>query len=259
MRARYLVRFDDVCPTMNHSVWADLEGILAEASVAPILAVVPDNQDDHLRVRPADPRFWDRVRAWQGRGWAIALHGYQHRYVTRDAGIVGLNERSEFAGLSAEEQEAKLRRALEILGREEVTPRAWVAPSHSFDRTTVEILSRLGIRTLSDGLFLFPRVDSTGSLWVPQQLWRFHYAPIGVFTVCLHPNSWSSGQIRAFREHVRRYAGSIATLDEIVEAYRAGKPRDVNPWIARVLLAAKRAKTAFQVRRRRRSSVAPPI
>lgn len=254
MRARYLVRFDDICPTMNWSVWTAVERILAETSVAPILSVVPDNQDDHLRVQAADPRFWDRVRAWQGRGWTIALHGYQHRYVTRDPGIVGLNERSEFAGLPHEEQESKLRSALGILRREGVTPRAWVAPSHSFDAATVEILERMGIRIVSDGLFLFPRVDAAGVLWIPQQLWRFYRAPLGVLTVCLHINSWTSGRIETFREDIRRYADRIATLDEIAEAYRGGRPRNVSPWIARLLLTAKRAKTRLQGARRRGTS-----
>ena len=46
---------------------------------------------------PADD-FWARVRGWQARGWAIGLHGYQHRYVTHDGGLVPLNQRSEFAG-----------------------------------------------------------------------------------------------------------------------------------------------------------------
>src|SRR5260370_42375028 len=47
----------------------------------PILAVVPDNQDPMLKVDAPVADFWDRVRQWQARGWTIALHGYQHRYV----------------------------------------------------------------------------------------------------------------------------------------------------------------------------------
>ncbi|MGZ3443367.1 MAG: DUF2334 domain-containing protein, partial [Polyangia bacterium] len=92
--ARYLVRFDDICPGMNWPVWREIEKILVDADVKPLLAVVPSNEDAHLDVGPKEARFWDLVRGWQARGWTIGLHGYQHRYVTRQAGLVGLNERS---------------------------------------------------------------------------------------------------------------------------------------------------------------------
>ena len=99
MSAQYLVRFDDVCPTMNWTIWNALEKILIEANVKPILAVIPDNQDPHLMAGRREERFWDRAREWQARGWTIGLHGYQHLFVTQDGGIVGTHPRSEFAGL----------------------------------------------------------------------------------------------------------------------------------------------------------------
>src|SRR5215470_4367159 len=94
----YLLRFDDICPTMNWRVWSEIEGALVERNLKPILAVVPDNQDPVLKVDPPVEDFWERVRAWQARGWAIAVHGYQHRYVTCSPGIVTVRKRSEFAG-----------------------------------------------------------------------------------------------------------------------------------------------------------------
>ena len=100
MLTRYLVRFDDICPTMNWTVWRQVEEALVEEGVEPILAVVPDNRDPNLTFDWPEPRFWDRVRQWQARGWTIGMHGYHHRYETEDAGIVGRNRYSEFAGLS---------------------------------------------------------------------------------------------------------------------------------------------------------------
>ena len=47
-KARYLIRFDDICPMMNWRIWAEIEAILLEKKVKPILDVVPDNQDPHL-------------------------------------------------------------------------------------------------------------------------------------------------------------------------------------------------------------------
>ncbi len=45
MKARYLIRFDDICPTMNWTIWEQVEQVLRTYHVQPILAVVPDNQD----------------------------------------------------------------------------------------------------------------------------------------------------------------------------------------------------------------------
>ena len=63
MSAKYLVRFDDICPTMNWSVWEAVEEVLVEADIKPILAVIPDNQDDHLKIDLESP-LYDALYAW---------------------------------------------------------------------------------------------------------------------------------------------------------------------------------------------------
>ncbi|MEM5789386.1 MAG: DUF2334 domain-containing protein, partial [Syntrophobacteraceae bacterium] len=85
---RYLVRFDDICPTMNWIVWDKIEPMLVQYRVSPILAVIPENRDPKLHVQPPVPAFWDRVRDWQSRGWTIALHGYRHVYVNQNRGLL---------------------------------------------------------------------------------------------------------------------------------------------------------------------------
>ena len=106
MSARFLVRFDDMCPTVNWPLWQQLEQVIIDEGISPILAVVPDNIDPALHEGERHERFWDVVRGWQGRGWSIGLHGYQHRYVNRNPGVVGLNHYSEFAGVPIQEQRA---------------------------------------------------------------------------------------------------------------------------------------------------------
>lgn len=224
MRARYILRFDDICQTMNWEVWAEVEAVLLENGIRPILAVVPDNRDEGLKVGPARPDFWEHVRRWRGLGWTIGLHGYQHRYVTRDAGLMGLNARSEFAGLPRGVQEDKLRRAMEIFRREGVGPDVWVAPGHSFDRTTLRILKNLDIRTVSDGFSLFPWLDDDGILWIPQQLWRLRPVPPGVWTVCFHHNAWQPEDVARFRMGIRRYRETIVGLQDVVAAYGGRRP-----------------------------------
>ena len=178
MPARYLIRFDDICPTMNWEMWSRIESVLRDHQLNPLLAVIPDNQDNKLNFGAARPSFWDEVRRWQGLGWTIGLHGYQHRFVTGQSGIVGIQRRSEFAGVPAWEQDEKLLRAVEIFRVNGVRPDVWIAPAHSFDWNTVAALQKLGITTINDGFAIAPHTDSRGLLWIPQQLWKFRWRPL---------------------------------------------------------------------------------
>jgi peptidoglycan/xylan/chitin deacetylase (PgdA/CDA1 family) len=251
MNARYLLRFDDICPTMNWEIWAEIEKILTGFKIKPILAVVPDNQDSHLQVAPAHPDFWQQVRRWQSQGWTIGLHGYQHRYVTAEAGIIGFNNYSEFAGLPSAEQEAMLQKGLAIFQHERVRADVWIAPAHSFDTATVTVLKELGLHFINDGFFVFPRVDN-GILWVPQQLWDFRPMPFGVWTVCFHHNEWTPEEMLRFRYNIRQYKGFIASFNEISEAYQGHHHRRIElgiNWLFRMAMVAKR-----KIRQRRQRS-----
>lgn len=216
---RYLVRFDDICPTMNWRVWDAIEAHLVRFDVRPILAVVPDNRDPKLVVEDPRKDFWDRVRRWQGAGYAIALHGFQHVYVNKDPGLIGVTRQSEFAGLPREEQRAKLEKALAIFADEGVRADAWVAPSHSFDRTTVEVLASLGVSVISDGLWTWPFTDPGGTTWIPQQLWGFRQKPAGIWTVCNHHNHWSERRVAQFGESLALHAGEMTDLATVLQGY----------------------------------------
>lgn len=217
--AKYLLRFDDICPTMNWKVWAEIEATLIEYRLAPILAVVPDNQDPVLQVDSPMVNFWDRVREWQARGWAIALHGFQHKYVARHAGIITSCKLTEFAGVPATQQEEKLRRGTEIFKREGIQPKVWIAPNDSFDTITVSLLPRFGIHIICDGFFRFPFVGQQMLTWVPQQLYGFRPAPSGVWTVAYHHNHWTTADLSRFREDLRRFRADLSSLDEVLQVW----------------------------------------
>ena len=228
---RYLVRFDDICPTMNWKVWDAIEATLVQHQIRPILAVVPDNQDPELVVDPPRPDFWERVRGWQAMGWTIALHGYQHLYVNRDWGLMQLTRQSEFAGLAREAQAEKLRKALAIFEKHGVRADAWVAPSHSFDRITLQLLAELGVRVVSDGLWPWPFTDRDGIFWLPQQLWSFHPRGRGVWTVCHHHNHWSGPRLSAFRDEMAGHAGEMADLRQVLESHGRMPQTMLNRWL----------------------------
>jgi len=221
---------------MNWPMWREIEKVLDGAGVRPMLAVVPKNEDAHLDVGPHEARFWDHVRDWQARGYAIGLHGYQHRYVTREAGIIGINDRSEFAGLPAAEQADKLRRAVEIFRAESVRPDVWIAPAHSFDAATVSALHDLGVDAISDGFFLSEHRDERGILWVPQQIWSFRYRPFGLWTVCYHHNDWTATDLKRFAADLAAYRSRITDFASVYSSPRIRKKTWRDTVISRLML-----------------------
>jgi predicted deacetylase len=220
MKSRFLIRFDDICPTMNWRVWAEIEALLQQQKIKPILAVIPDNKDPKLIIDPPAEDFWERVRIWQADGWSIGLHGYQHLYVNNNPGIMRLTTRqSEFAGLPKKVQEDKLLKGLAIFAREGVRADCWVAPSHSFDWNTVDLLAELGIKVISDGLWPWPFTDRRGLTWVPQQLWRLKNRHAGIWTACNHHNSWNNEYLATFQSNLESFRPQITSLAEVLDGF----------------------------------------
>jgi predicted deacetylase len=216
MSASYLVRFDDICPTMRWDTWFRIEARLIHYGVKPILAVVPDNCDPELMVDPPRPDFWDHVRRWRDLGWTIALHGYQHRYVTTDSGLMRINRTSEFAGLPPAVQQEKIRAGLEIFAGHGVRPDVWVAPAHAFDTATLAALREHGIAIVSDGFSPRPFATADGMRWIPQQIWRYMPFPAGTWTICYHHNSWGESQLTEFERTLRRIGTRHTSVRELV-------------------------------------------
>lgn len=223
---RYLLRFDDICPTMDWKAWDPMEKAMDDEGIRPLVAVIPDNRDPEFVVGPPNPAFWDRVRAWQAKGWGIGMHGHRHERATSDGGIMAINDRSEFAGLGAPEQREKLRSALGIFARERVKPDAWVAPWHSFDAATKAALSESGVRVISDGFSVRPYRDGDGMLWIPNQLWRFRKMPFGLWTVCWHHRDWAPDRLERAKKTFAAYRGSIVGLGDAIADY-GDRRRDV--------------------------------
>lgn len=239
--ARYLLRFDDLCPTTDWAVWNTVENLLLENDVAPLLAVIPDNRDPKLMHNDPAPDFWDRVRGWQARGWSICLHGYQHVYVNEEPGVLGIGRKSEFAGLSYGEQYDKLSKGLEIFAREGVRAEGWVAPSHSFDWVTVSALAALDIHVISDGLALAPYRDSHGSIWVPQQFANMRPMPRGIWTFCYHYCDLVPDELSIFRKRIKQLRSRMITFPEAASmGYRNRTIQDRLFGISRRTLSALR-------------------
>jgi predicted deacetylase len=212
--AQYLLRFDDLCPTVMRRRWERFLPLIEEFGIKPILAVVPDNRDRELMRNEPDPEFWASMRAMQAAGATIGLHGYQH--ICRNIGksLVPLHLHSEFCGISRDTQQQWIESGLQTLRGHGLDPRIWVAPRHGFDMNTLAALRRVGIKRLSDGFTRVP-FKRGGLIWIPQQLWGPEKKSKGLWTICVHPNTAGNDQVRELRAFLGKYAAQFTSVDRV--------------------------------------------
>jgi predicted deacetylase len=213
--AQYLLRIDDLCPTVSAEPWLQIRQLIEAFNLKPILAVVPENWDADLEVSPPDPFFWEQMRTLESAGAVIGLHGYRHICVNLGRSILGLSRASEFAGAAAEMQRTWIRVGLHILRGHGLSPRIWVAPRHGFDAQTLAALRAEEIHLLSDGFARVPFVRN-GITWIPQQLWSPVEKNCGLWTICVHPNTINDGEIDRLRAFLRAHASQFSSVDHLL-------------------------------------------
>lgn len=151
------VRLDDIAPDMNWKRFLKFKALLDRYQVKPLIGVVPDNKDEHLKegnVKDCpfgSEGFWEYIKELQKEGWVIAMHGCYHRYTTDKGGIFPLNNFSEFAGLPFERQRELLYHGKKCLEEKGIRTDIFMAPAHSYDRNTLRALKAVGFNALTDG------------------------------------------------------------------------------------------------------------
>ncbi len=247
MSGRYLIRLDDIAPHMAWDRFHSLARVFDTYGVKPLIGVIPDNQDPQLRQWPEfTGDFWAEIRSLQVRGWEIAQHGFQHLYVTRELGLMGVNRLSEFAGLPFEEQFDKLARGQSLLRQHGLSFESFMAPSHSFDLTTLQALKELKFTTVTDGFALFPYIEH-GLIFLPQLLASPRLIPFGVQTFCLHVNVMTEVQIRRVEEFVARHHREFITF---ADARALATPRNFHRIAGRVIGTTLRSLRIWRRRRK---------
>lgn len=225
--AQYLLRFDDLCPTMDRARWQRFLPLLKRFGIHPILAAVPDNHDPELNKQDPDPAFWFHMRELQNSGATIGLHGFQHICLANGASLVNLHKQTEFAGAPLKDQRIWIHRGLAILRGQGLDPRIWVAPRHGSDRSTIVALQEEGIDVISDGFAKSPN-RRNDILWIPQQLWAPIVQTSGLWTIAYHPNTASDEDLRALEEFLHRFSHSFTSLERVLSEWPVGEwgPRD---------------------------------
>ena len=217
-KTRYLIRLDDACPYMDRAKWQRMEDILDKYCVKPLVGIIPANADPQTMIESEDAQFWDKAKLWQKKGWSLALHGYDHCYIS-DKGMKGLNplwERSEFSGVAVEVQRKKMSNGIAILKEKGLVVKHFFAPSHTFDNNTIEALkSETDIRIVSDTIGRYPYRD--GVFWfIPQIFGHCVNIPIpGIYTFCFHPNTMTDTSFETLERFLKKHSNKFISFDEI--------------------------------------------
>ena len=215
---KYLIRLDDACPTMDSQKWQRMESLLDHYGVRPMVGVIPANDDPKQKIDTEDYDFWEKVKEWEKKGWSIALHGYDHKYIS-NKGMEGLNPmwaRSEFAGVAYEIQCRKIQAGYAIFKKNGLNPKYFFAPSHTFDKNTLKALESCSpIRIISDTIATKPyRKD--GFVFIPQLAGHCMEMKIpGVWTFCLHPSTMREENFETIETFLRRHKKEFIGFSDI--------------------------------------------
>jgi len=216
--AQYMLRFDDLCPTMSRDRWRRFVPLIREFGIQPILAVIPENRDPELQLDEPDPDFWEQMRTMEAAGATVGLHGYRHLCSSQGRSLLPFHRISEFAGLPEGTQREWIRVGLELLRAHGLNPRIWVAPRHGFDSATLRALGKEGIGIISDGLARVPCTRG-GLTWIPQQLWGPSEKAGGVWTILLHSNTAPDALVQELDSFVRKHAAQFTCVDRVIAEF----------------------------------------
>ncbi len=211
--AKFIIRVDDVCPTMGWDRFNELSETLLDAGAPCLIGVIPDCRDPALHRSPAKSDFWDVIRGLKASGWTIAQHGYTHVYDCLSLDRLGLMRKSEFAGHNLETQASRLASGASLLADEGVASDVFMAPSHAFDDTTMLALRQTGFRFVTDGAALWP-YEEQGLTFVPQLFSYPRHFGIGVYTICYHLDTVDEFNFQELLRFVRSNAHRILSFDE---------------------------------------------
>lgn len=209
-------RLDDITPTMCWEKFEKLKTLFENYKIKPLLGIIPENEDPALRYDSARSDFWSIMRELKEKGWAIAQHGYKHLYLTQDSGMLGVNNRSEFSGLSFQQQFDTIKKGQELLHKQELQTDIWMAPAHSYDENTLKALAALKFRYVTDGYSFYP-YKLNGLTFIPCQMSLPKRLPFGTLTICLHSNLMNDTDIAIIEEFIKKHRKYCINFSDTLE------------------------------------------
>ncbi|WP_370751716.1 DUF2334 domain-containing protein [Eubacterium sp.] len=224
---KILIRFDDICPTMNWKEWNKAYELLEHYGKKPLIGVIPECKDPDLQIEKANENFWNDILKLQEKGYKIAMHGYQHIFESNSKGIVNNRNGSEFSGIDYEKQLEKIRKGKQILRDHGIETDIFFAPAHSYDINTLRALKEEGFKYISDGKSSKP-IEREGIICLPC---RFGGCPDikrnGFYTAVFHAHEWVKKDkavgYKKLKNLLENYSDNIVEFDKIPDIMQGNK------------------------------------
>lgn len=232
----YYIRLDDASEFWEKENWLRCAAIFKKFNIRPLIGIIPNNKDEQLLKYDKDSTFWNTIHQWQELGWEFALHGYDHVYITQKGGLNPVNKRSEFAGVELETQKQKIADGIKILEGHGIHPKVFFAPSHTFDKNTLQALYQASnIRIISDTI-ANSSYNKKGFTFVPQQSGKCRELPFKETTFCYHPNIMSENDFVELEEFIAKHCDEFRPFPVCISTRKF----NLKDWILKRLYFIKR-------------------
>ena len=219
-KLRLLLRFDDICSTMDWTQWKKAKNLLDKNNLTALLGVIPDCKDPDLLIDNTRSDFWEYIRELQQSGYTIAMHGLYHVFDTEAKGIVTKCKRSEFAGHPYEVQYEKIKKGKEALLAHGIDTDVFFAPAHSYDDNTLKALAANGFRYVSDGMSAKPYTRH-GIICIPcRNAGIPKIRKSQAYTVVLHAHEWVREDKRRAWDDLQKLISKHHDAIESFEEYK---------------------------------------
>lgn len=201
---------------MDIEKWSHIEKLLDDYKIKPIVAIIPNCLDTDLILSyKEDCFFWNKAGNWEEKGWTIGIHGYHHIFETNVRGLNPVNDYSEFAGVNIERQRQKIRDGMEIFRLHGIEPQVFVAPAHTFDKSTLDaLLLESNIRDISDTI-ASDIYYQDAFYYIPQQAGSVRWIPLKIVTFCYHPNKMSDKAFEKLEHFIIKHRCSFTDYQSI--------------------------------------------
>lgn len=212
------VRLDDITADMDWVKFRRLEKMLDRYGIAPLIGIVPDNQDPNLKRNPAVENFQEEIQKWKDKNWVIAMHGWRHIYTTKQGGLFPLNNFSEYAGIPKEKQKEMILDGKEKLKKIGIHTNIFMAPAHSFDRNTLNVLKEAGFKYITDGFGNMP-YEYKGLFFLPIAFQKSKdiEKPEGYTTLVFHTNTMNEQDFLNFEKVLEKHKKDFISYTEYLK------------------------------------------
>ena len=214
MYNKYLIRLDDLSPFMKKKNFFLIRDLLDNYNIKPIIGIIPNNKDHEIKFEKYNFNFWKLVYELQKNNYFVAQHGYTHEKLSNQSGIMGINNLSEFAGLSLKDQINRIIAGKKILTSKKIKTNAFMFPFHSYDENSLNAIKQSGFKYIIDGYGLKPFLYKN-LIHIPFLFSKPIKVPVGIYTICLHTDSMDEKDFDFISRFIEKNHKNIIGMNDL--------------------------------------------